>query len=79
VVPLYKVYEVTPRSCYYGYALVAANSAEEANEHISVLKDLDPTNKWDYFGWEYVTEDDIVENIFADCEGIVKSNIRYSG
>ncbi len=76
---MYKVYEVTPRSCYYGYALVAANSAEEANEHISFLKDLDPTNKWDYFGWEYVTEDDVVENIFADCEGIMKSNIRYSG
>ena len=76
---MYKVYEVTPRSCYYGYALVAANSAEEANEHISFLKDLDPTNKWDYFGWEYVTEDDVVENIFADCEGIMKNTIRYSG
>ena len=51
----------------------------EANEHISFLKDLDPTNKWDYFGWEYVTEDDVVENIFADCEGIMKNAIRYSG
>lgn len=76
---MYKVYEVTPRSCYYGYALVAAHSAAEANEHISVLKELDPTNKWDSFGWEYVTEDDVVENIFADCEGIMRSAIRYSG
>ena len=76
---MYKVYEVTPRSYYYGYALVAAHSAAEANEHISVLKEFDSTNKWDSFGWNYVTEDDVIENIFADCEGIMKSNITYSG
>ena len=76
---MYKVYEVTPRSCYYGYALVAAKSAAEANEHIATMKELDPNNKWDSFGWDYVTEDDVIENIFADCEGIMRNNIRYSG
>lgn len=76
---MYKVYEVTP-SCYYsGYALVAAHSAAEANEHISVLKELDPNNKYDSWGWNYVTEDDVVENIFANCEGIMRSNIYYTG
>lgn len=79
VIPLYKVYEVTPRECYVGYALVAAHSAAEANEHISVLKECDPTNKYDSWGWTFVTEDDVIENIFADCEGIMRDTIHYSG
>ena len=49
------------------------------NEHISVFKELDPANKWDSWGWVFVTEDDVVENIFADCEGIMRSHIYYSG
>lgn len=79
MIPLYKVYEVTPKACYCGYALVAAHSAAEANEHISVLKECDPTNKYDSWGWDYVSEDDVIENVFADCEGIMRDNIRYSG
>lgn len=76
---MYKVYEVTPKAYYYGYALVAAHTAAEANEHISVFKECDPTNKYDSWGWDYVSEDDVIENIFADCEGIMRDNIRYSG
>ena len=63
---MYKVYEVIPREYYAGYALVAAHSAAEANEHISVLKECDPTNKYDSWGWTFVTEDDVIENIFAE-------------
>ena len=68
---MYKVYEVIPRECYVGYALVA--------EHISVLKECDPTNKYNSWGWTFVTEDDVIENIFADCEGIIRDTIHYSG
>lgn len=76
---MYKIYEVSPASYYYGYGLVAAHSAAEANEHIAVMKELDPTNRWDSYGWTFVSEDDVVENIYSDIEGIMRSNIRYSG
>ena len=79
VIPLYKIYEVSPAQYYYGYGLVAAHSAAEANEHIAVMKELDPTNRWDSYGWTFVSEDDVVENIYSDIEGIMRSNIRYSG
>ena len=64
---------------YHGYALVAAHSAAEANEHISVFKEFDANNKYDSYGWSYVSEEDVIEGLSADCEGIVHDTIRYTG
>lgn len=76
---MYKVYHMSPASHYYGFALVAANSAEDANEHIAERKAEDPDNRWDSFGYCYVAECDQIEYLTSSIEGFVFDTIRYSG
>lgn len=76
---MYKVYHVTPASYYEGFALIAANSAAEVNEHIAEYKANDPDNRWDSFGFTYVDEGDVIDNISSSIEGFVYNNIFYTG
>ena len=41
---MYKVYHMNPGACYGGFALIAAMSAEEANEYIANYKEQDSSN-----------------------------------
>lgn len=76
---MFKVYKVTSGACYTGYALVAANSAEEANKHIATFKNSDKDNTCDSWGYDKVYEDDRIEHLFSDEEGIIDYGISYSG
>lgn len=71
---MYKVYHISPASHYCGFALVAANSAEDANEHIAERK-----AEWDFFGYCYVSECDQIEYLTSSLEGFIFDTIRYSG
>jgi hypothetical protein len=76
----YKVYEITPRlGCYQGFALVAANSAEEANHFIDKFIKDDPENKMDSWGYSKVSEHDVIEDAYSESEGIIRHGIFYYG
>lgn len=70
----YNVYVVTPWANFTGRALVAAESAEAANFYLDGKDMIDYTD-----GYNYVSEDDKVENVFATEMGIVYSDIYYCG
>lgn len=75
-----KVYRVTPRlGCYGGWSLVAAHTAEEANQIINKFIKDDPKNYMDSWGYDQVSEYDVVENVYSEQEGIVYMGIYYSG
>ena len=76
---MYKVYYMSPSSCYSGFALIAAMSAEEANECIANFKERDSNNKYDSYGWTYVYEDDAIEELSSNVGGIIYDHIYYSG
>lgn len=75
----YKVYPIDSRSHYIGSALVAADSAEEANELIDEFKDSDTKNHLDSYGYSYVYESDRIEDVFSIRKGIVHFGIYYYG
>lgn len=75
----YKVYKIDSNSSYIGYSLVAANTAEEANQYIGSFREEDSDNKCDSWGYANVSEDDVLEHIFSDEPGIIDYGIRYFG
>lgn len=76
----YKVYEVTPKlSCYRGLALVAAKSAEDANCCIDKFIKDDPENLDDSWGYSKVSEEDVIEVLHSEIEGIIYRGIYYCG
>ena len=76
---MYKVYKVLPQMYYHGMALVAADSAEEANLFISDFKRYD-TNNWnDSWGYCGVDEYDAIEGLLSENKGIVLHGIHYCG
>lgn len=76
---MYKGYHMNPGTCYGGFALIAAMSAEEANEYIANYKEQDASNVYNSYGWIYVYEDDIIENLTSSVGGIVYNYVYYSG
>ena len=76
---MFKVYKVDAKMCYDGYALIGAHNAAEANEYINEFKEFDNMNKMDSWGYEFVTEDDVMECINATCAGILDYGIHYMG
>ena len=74
--PVYKIYS---KMHYGGSALVAANSAKEANEFIDSYKEIDKDNSGNSWGYSYVDEDDRLSYIFATCTGILDYGIYYTG
>lgn len=76
---MYKVY-VSRSACYYeGISLIAANSAEEANKTIGLFKEADVENKCDSWGYTSVDEDDVLERVYSENNGIIYSGIYYTG
>ena len=75
----YKVYLIDPLCHYIGSALVAADSAEEANELIGKFKDSDTHNYLDSYGYSYVDEGNKIESVFSIRKGIVHFGIYYYG
>ena len=76
---MYKVY-VSRSACYYGgISLIAANSAAEANKTIDLFKEVDIGNKCDSWGYTSVDEDDILEGVYSEKDGIICSGIYYTG
>lgn len=76
---MYKVYHMNPGACYGGFALIAAMSAEEANEYIADYKEQDASNACNSYGWTYVYEDDAIEDLTSSIGGIVYNYVYYSG
>ena len=77
---MYKVYIINPLlSCYCGASFVAAKTAQKANEFIKSFKKSDPDNKCNSYGYSFVDEEDALNGIYSDDEGIVHMGISYSG
>lgn len=76
---MYKVYKIEPRRYYHGMSLVAAESVEEANEFIDSFIKKDVHNYGDSWGYCYVSECDIIEDVFSENKGIVFCGIYYYG
>ena len=74
-----KIYKVDPATYYFGFALIAAPDAATANEMIAEYKASDPTNQWDSFGFTYVTEEDVIDDIYSNITSIIYNNIQYCG
>lgn len=76
---MYKVYEVRSKACYHGMSLVAANNAEEANSFIELFQKSDKNNAFDSWGYMMVDEDDVINGIYSEENGIVHYGIFYGG
>ena len=66
-------------ACYTGYSIVAAKTADEANEYIKQFKERDKGNLGDSKGYSFVDEDDIVREVYTERSGIVLHGIHYNG
>ena len=75
---MYKVYLARPHLEYEGFALVAAEDATNANELIADFKELDYNNKYNSYGYCYVCEDDVIEELRANRKGFIIESIRYA-
>ena len=77
---MFKVYDMMVTGPYSGTVLIAASSAEEANKIIQKFKDSDPDNKYNSYAYTAdVTEDDVVEGLFAEDTGWVYDRVAYTG
>lgn len=76
---MYKVYKVNSKTYYKGLSLVAANNADDANRIIKRFQEEDPSNKYDSWGYEIVTELDVIDDVFSERYGIVLAGIYYYG
>lgn len=70
----YNVYVIDAYSDFTGHALIAAESAEAANLYLENERKIGYTD-----GYNYVSEDDKVDNVFSTEKGIVYSDIYYCG
>ena len=75
----YKVYEIDSKCSYIGTSLVAARTAEEANEYIESYREFDKDNKGNSWGYSDVGEDDVIENLWSEESGIIKHGIYFHG
>lgn len=76
----FKVYHIYPNSSYYeGFALVAAENVEKANQFISSFKERDKDNCFDSWGYSSVDEFDAIEGVYSENDGILKYEIFYRG
>lgn len=73
----YSVYKCLSDVGYYGYALVAADSAKEANAIIKFFQKTDYNNKCDSRGYTLVDESDLIEGIFSSRRGIIEYGICF--
>lgn len=77
MIPLYKVYRIYSKIDYTGYSLIAAKTAEEANWMIEDFKKSDTKNRLDSYGYDYVDENDAIEDLYSDRVGFILHGIDY--
>ena len=70
----YNVYVIDAWSDFTGHALIAAESAEAANLYLENERMIGYAG-----GYNYTSEDDKVDNVFATEKGIVYSSIDFCG
>lgn len=75
---MHNVYRIDSGLYYTGISLVAADNVDEANQIIKSFKDEDKSNLLDSYGYEYVSEDNMMDGIFSERKGIILSGIYYS-
>ena len=75
----YNIYEVDSKFYYNGIALVAAENVDEANRIIQSYRDCDENNTCDSWGWENVSKDNLVPELFSKEKGIILNRIHYCG
>lgn len=75
----FKVYRVYAKAHYNGFALIGANSSEEANSYIDDFRNSDIDNKSDSRGYEPVGEDDVIVGIWSEKAGFIEQDIYYCG
>lgn len=75
----FNVYRVYAGVHYGGFALVGANSAEEANVYITDFKESDKNNTFDSLGYGYVTEEDKIDGIWSKKSNFIMQDIYYRG
>lgn len=77
---MFKVYDMMVTGPYSGTVLIAASSAEEANRLIQKFKDCDPDNQCNSYAYDAdLTEDDVVEGLYAEDTGWVYNKVTYTG
>ena len=76
---MHNVYKINSKCYYSGISFVAADNADEANAFIDSFKKSDPENIFDSRGYENVTEDNVVDNLYSDIKGIIYKDIYYCG
>ena len=74
----YNVYQIPSGINYGGLSLVAAESAIQANKFIREFKESDIKNINNSFGYDYITENYKLDNIYADKAGIIYKGIYHS-
>ena len=74
---MYKVYLVRSDIDYKGFALVAAENAVSANELIAQFKEMDYNNKYNSYGYCYVSSDDVIEELSANRKGFILQDIYW--
>ena len=74
---MYKVYRIYSKMDYMGCSLIAATTAEEANKMIEDFKKSDPRNLRDSYGYDYVDENDVIEDLYSDRIGFILHGIDY--
>lgn len=76
---MYKVYVMTPGAHYGGFALIAAENADEVNEIIQRRRNVDPHNECNSWGYTSVAEYDALDSVFSEEDGIVYNGVYYTG
>jgi hypothetical protein len=60
--------------------LVAAENSEDAIKYIKSFKEVDSHNEGNSFGYcEFITEEDVIDGIWAEKPGIIHYGIFYCG
>lgn len=75
----YNVYKIYASPDYAGYALIAAETVNEANSMIQAFRDSDKNNEHDSYGYEDVSEGDWIESLKANEKGFITNDIYYKG
>lgn len=75
----YGVYKCNSLMHYEGYSLIGADSAKQARKIVSEFQKQDEKNEYDSWGYGTVEEDDLIEGIWSESEGIIHMGIHYVG
>lgn len=66
-----KVYLIAPQDGWHGFSMVAAVDAEYANQ---IIRKAAGESRY-YWGYSYVCEYDVIDNVYSDTIGFVYEGI----